>query len=94
MELGGGGAAAPILFSNSHFGGVVKTSNIRAKPLDFQANNGENIRARDFSPLPKTKLVPHAYGRGYKLGYPPPPTHTHTHTHTIDNPLRLLRIIL
>ena len=26
--------------------------NIRAKPLDFRASNGENIRARDFSPLP------------------------------------------
>ena len=29
-----------------------KLSNIPAKPLDFRASNGQNIRARDFSPPP------------------------------------------
>ena len=43
---GGCGAAAPPppprIFSNSHFQ-AKKACNIRAKPLDFRASNGENI---------------------------------------------------
>ena len=65
---GGGGAEAPppppplpLKFSNSNFG-AKKICNIRAKPLDFRANNGENIRATDLSPPKGNNLVPYAYG--------------------------------
>ena len=33
-------------------------SNIRAKPLDIRGSNGENIRARDFSPPPPNETRP------------------------------------
>ena len=45
---GGWGAAAPGISQIAIFGG--KSGNIRAKPLDFRASNGENIRATDLSP--------------------------------------------
>ena len=44
-----GGAAAPWNFQNSHIRAKI-SGNIRAKPLDFRASNGENIRATDLSP--------------------------------------------
>ena len=51
--VGGGGGAAPLNFSNSHFW---------AKPLDFRVSNGHNIRARDFikkkNPPKKKKNYP------------------------------------
>ena len=46
---GTGGAAAPWNYSNSHIR-AKKSGNIRAKPLDFRASNGENIWATDLSP--------------------------------------------
>ena len=39
----------PWNFQNSHIR-AKKLGNIRAKPLDFRASNGENIRAIDLSP--------------------------------------------
>ena len=39
-----GGCSLFVDFSNGHF--RAKNSNIRAKPLDFRASAGENIRAR------------------------------------------------
>ena len=45
---GAGGFSPPIIFLIGIF--EQETCNIRAKPLDFRASNGENIRATDLSP--------------------------------------------
>ena len=57
------GLQPPRIFQIAIFGQKKKSGNIRAKPLDFRASNGQDIRARDFSPPPPpwTKLVPYAY---------------------------------
>ena len=61
---GGGGLGVapppplPRFFQIAIFG--QKACNIREKPLDIRASNGDKIRATDLSP-PKTKLVPYAY---------------------------------
>ena len=44
---GGGGRG-----SNTHIRVKINSCNIRAKPLEFRANNGESIRATDLSPTP------------------------------------------
>ena len=49
------GAGAPRIFQIAIFG--QKTYIMRAKPLDFRASNGENIRATDLSPLNDTGPV-------------------------------------
>ena len=51
-EAGGWGGGAIRIFQIPIFG--QKACNIRAKPLDFQASNGENIRATDLSPPKRT----------------------------------------
>ena len=67
-EAGGGGRAEapsfPTPLRNFQIAilGQKKICNIRAKPLDFRANNGENIRATDLSPPKGNNLVPYAYG--------------------------------
>ena len=43
---GGGGLQPPKTFQIAIFGGG-GVCNIREKPLDFRASNGENIRATD-----------------------------------------------
>ena len=47
--VGGCSPPPPRFFSNSHIP-AKKSGNIRAKPLDFRASNGQNIRATDLSP--------------------------------------------
>ena len=50
MGRGGGGGGFSPIFKKQF--SAQKTSNIRAKPLDFRASNGENIRARNLSRTP------------------------------------------
>ena len=47
---GAGRAAAPPGILKIAIFGQQKSGNIRAKPLDFRASNGEDIRATDLSP--------------------------------------------
>ena len=47
---GGGAAAPPRIVQIAIFGQKKKSCNFRAKPHDFRASNGENIRATDLSP--------------------------------------------
>ena len=47
---GGWAAPPPGIFQIAIFGQKKKSCNIWAKPFDFRASNGENIRATDLSP--------------------------------------------